>query len=367
IPVSIAASIILIHSVLLGTDIIGTFCPNSKKGVVISGIVGAVYGVGIVYGLQTIVSLFKKLPVNFIDGLSQVGTPITVAFAIFPAVAVALEYGYKKGLLTAGVSLLVRQLVVMYGKIPMGSSTITLNQEGMALLTGMIFLIVFAVRDKEGASDANEQLVAVFGEKVKRIKKSTPLLAVMGGLVACATSLGIVAGDPISLNLLAKGQNLNAAMTALARAIGFIPLVATTAITTGVYAPAGMTFVFVVGLLVRNPILAFVLGAAVITAEIFLLTAIAKFLDHFPGVRKCGDNIRTAMGRVLDIALLIGGMMAAQAIAPGFGLFVVIGLYVLNKFAKKPLVELAVGPVGAIFTGLLVNVLYCVGLYTVAK
>jgi len=368
IPVSLAAgSIILIHSILLGTDIIGTFCPSGKKGMVIAGVIGAAYGIGIVYGLQAVVDLFKKLPINFLNNLGQVATPITIAFAIFPAVAVALEYGYKKGLLTAGISLLVRQIVAMYGTIPMGASSITLNQDGMALLTGMIILIIFAVRDKVGATNANQQLAAMFEDKVKRIKKNIPWLAVMGGLVACATSLKLVAGDPISLALLAKGQNTSAAMTALARAIGFVPLIATTAIATGVYGPVGMTFVFVIGLLVHNPFIAFVLGGAVIILEVLFLGAIAKFLDHFPGVRKCGDNIRTAMSRVLDIALLVGGMIAAQAIAPGFGLFFVIGLYLLNKFSKKPIVELAIGPIGAISVGVLVNILHFVGLYAIPK
>lgn len=368
IPVSLAASIILIHSILLGTDIIGPFCPNNKKGMIIAGVIGALYGVGIVSGLQAVVNLFKMLPINFLTNLGLVGTPITIAFALFPAVAVALEYGLKKGILTAVATVLVRQIVSRYGTFPLGSSKVTLNQEGMALLTGMIFLIVYAVRDKKDTSNANEQLVSVFGEKVKRIRKNIPLLAIMGGLIACATSMSVVAGDPISLNLLAKGEYTNAAMTAFARALGFIPLVATTAITTGVYAPAGMTFVFVVGLLLHgNPVLAFLLGAVVISLEVLLLAAIAKFLDKFPGVRKCGDNIRTAMTQVLNIALLIGGMMAAQAIAPGFGLFVVIGLFLLNKFSKKPIVEMAVGPVGAIGVGILVNILYAVGLYTVVK
>ena len=368
IPVSLAASIILIHSILLGTDIIGPFCPNNKRGMVIAGVIGALYGVGIVSGLQAVVNLFKMLPINFLTNLGLVGTPITIAFALFPAVAVALEYGLKKGILTAVATVLVRQIVSRYGTFPLGNSKVTLNQEGMALLTGMIFLIVYAVRDKKDASNANEQLVAVFGEKVKRIRKNVPLLAIMGGLIACATSMSVAAGDPISLNLLAKGEYTNAAMTAFARALGFIPLVATTAITTGVYAPAGMTFVFVVGLLLHgNPVLAFLLGAVVISLEVLLLAAIAKFLDKFPGVRKCGDNIRTAMTQVLNIALLIGGMMAAQAIAPGFGLFIVIGLFLLNKFSKKPIVEMAVGPVGAISVGILVNILYALGLYVVAK
>lgn len=367
IPVSLAATVILIHSIALGTDIIGSFCPEGKVGMAISAVIGAVYGVGIVYGLQFVVDLFSKLPINFLDSLSQVGTPITIAFAIFPAVAVGLEYGFKKATLTGVVSLLVYQLTVRFGTFPMGGSKITLNASGMALLAGMIFLIVFAVRDKSDASNTNEQLVTVFSEKVKRIQKNVPILAVMGGLVAMATSLSLVIGDPISQNLVSEGDMMSAAMAALARAIGFIPLIATTAITTGVYSPVGMTFVFVIGLLVHNPVIAFILGAVVITLEVLLLSSIAKFLDKFPGVRKCGDNIRTAMGRVLNISLLLGGMMAAQAIAPGIGIFVIVALYVLNKFSKKPIVEMAIGPVGAISVGILVNILYLLGLYTIAK
>ena len=257
IPVSIAASIILVHSILLGTDIIGTFCPSGKKGIVLSGVVGAIYGIGIVYGLQFVVDLFAKLPVNFLEPLKMVGTPITVAFAVFPALVVAYQFGYKKGLITGIIALLVRQITVMYGTFKIGENTIKLDQEGMALLAGMIIMIAFAMKEKPDENATKVDLTAIFAERVKRIKKNLPILAVMGGLISAATSLCLLAGDPISLNLLAEGKNVEAAMTAFARGIGFIPLVATTAISTGVYAPAGMTFVFVVGLLISNPLIAF--------------------------------------------------------------------------------------------------------------
>ena len=365
IPVSIAASIILVHSILLGTDIIGTFCPSGKKGIVLSGVVGAIYGIGIVYGLQFVVDLFAKLPVNFLEPLKMVGTPITVAFAVFPALVVAYHFGYKKGLITGIIALLVRQITVMYGTFKIGENTIKLDQEGMALLAGMIIMIAFAMKEKPDENATKVDLTAIFAERVKRIKKNLPILAIMGGLISAATSLCLLAGDPISLNLLAEGKNVEAAMTAFARGIGFIPLVATTAISTGVYAPAGMTFVFVVGLLISNPLIAFIAGAAVMAIEILLLDVLAKLMDKFPGVRKCGDNIRTAMSKVLEVALLVGGMMAAQAMAPGFGLFMVVGLYVLNKTSKKPIVDIAVGPVGAIGVGILINILYLIGLYQI--
>lgn len=364
-PTSITSSIILIHCILLATDIIGTFCPSGTKGMIISGIIGAVYGVGLLMGLQAIIDLFAMLPIDFLSSLGTVSTPITVAFAVFPAIAVGLQYGIKSGFITGIASLLVRQIIEMYGTFSLGETKVALNKDGMALLTGMIIMIIISVRDKEGAGDSNAQLAKLFEEKVKRIRSNFILLAVMGGLVAAATSIAIVAGDPISLNLLKEGQNSEAAMTAFARAIGFVPLVATTAIATGVYAPAGMTFVFVIGLAVGNPVLAFILGAACMIGEIFLLNAVAKLLDKFPGVRRCSDNIRTAMGKVMEIALLVGGMMAAQQMAPGFGLFVVIGIYCLNKTSKKPIVDIAVGPVGAIVTGLLINILAILSLYPI--
>ncbi len=358
-PMSIAAAIILIHSILLGTDIIGTWVPGGKKGLIASGVIGAVYGVGVVAGLKFIVDLFAKLPVNFLSQLGTVGTPIVATFAAFPA----YQYGFKKGGITLVASFLVRQIVQYYGTFNIGTAKVSLNPEGMALLAGMIVMLAFAMKEKPDPNAPSVDLTALFSERVKRIKKNIPYIAIMGGLVAAATSLQLVAGDPISLNLLAKGQNVEAGLTALARGIGFIPLVGTTAIATGVYGPVGMTFVFVVGLLVKSPILAFILGAAVITLEVLLLDALAKLLDKFPGVRKCGDNIRTAMTKLLEIALLVGGMMAAHAMAPNFGFLVVAGLYLLNKTTKKPIVDMAVGPVGAILVGVLINILYILGLF----
>ena len=134
----------------------------------------------------------------------------------------------------------------------------------------------------------------------------------------------------------------------------------------GVYAPAGMTFVFVIGLLIPNPFIALIAGAACICVEILLLNVIAKGLDKFPGIKRCGDNIRTAMSYVIDIALLIGGILAAQAIMPTTGLFIIVAFWCINKCSKKPLVSMAVGPLGAILVGLIANVLFLLSLYTPA-
>ena len=363
IPISIAATLILIHSVLLATDIIGTWSPDGKKGTVIAAICGGLWGGGIVVGLGFIVNMFKLLPVNFLPNLGQVGTSIIAAFCVFPALTVAFQYGFNKGALTLVITFFIRQVVQYYGTFTIGTAKVGLNPEGMALLAGMLVMMFFAMREKSDNSNTNAALVSVFAERVKKIRKNIVILAIMGGLVAAATSLNVIAGDPISLNLLASGKTTEAALTALARGIGFIPLVATTAIATGVYSPIGMTFIFVIGILSVNPILAFVLGAVCIAAEVMLLDVLARLMDRFPGVRKCADNIRTAMTKILDVALLVGGMMAANSMAPGLGFLFVVGLYVLNKTVKRPLVSMAVGPIGAIAVGLIINILYVAGLY----
>lgn len=360
IPVSIGAAILLIHSILLGTDIIGTWSPKGNTGSIIAGVIGAVYGVGLLLGLQWIVTLFKSLPVNMFDALGAVGTPVVLAFAAFPALAVALQHGIPKGIITLSVSALVRILIVRFSPLVIGGASISLNPDGMAMLAGMIMLIVFGTQEK-AAEGAN--LAALFTDRVAKIKRNVWILAVMGALVAAATAMHLVAGDPISLNLMKDAKYTDAALAALARAIGFVPLVGTTAIATGVYGPVGMTFIYAAALFVNNPIIAAILGFVIIFAEVYLLGGIAGFLDRFPGIRKSADNIRSSMSQLLEIALLVGGINAGNTMVPGLGMFLVIGIYLLNEAAGRPIVRMAIGPIGAIIVGILANILAVIGLY----
>lgn len=371
IPTSIAASIILIHCLLLTTDIIGSFCPDTKVGMIISAAVGAVYGLALLAGLEFIVNLFGMMPYNFTSDLGGVSNYVTVAFAVFPAVGVAYQHGFKKGTITAGVTVLVYYLIKKFGVFSIAGNKVSLNAEGMAMLAGMVMMIVFAAQIK-GESNSNEALTQGFSGNVSRIRKNWFLLAIMGGLIAAGTSVSIIAGDPASLALLAEGEFTNAALTALARAIGFIPLVFTTAIVTGVYGTAGCTFVFVVGLLLHgNPILAFVVGVLVMVVEILLINLFAKGMDKFPGVKDMGEYVRTSMNKVLEVALLAGGIVAAETMSAaasgytGIGALFVIGAFLLNKKAKKPIVDLAVGPVACIIFGILLNVLLLIRLIAV--
>lgn len=368
IPSSIGTTIILIHALLLTTDIIGTWCPDSKKGMVMSGVIGGIYGLLLLVGLEVVVKLFDYLPYNFLNDLGSVSVYMTIAFAIFPAVAVAYQHGFKKGAITAIITIIAWFLFKKFGTFHISAdSTFSLNPDGMAMLVGVVMMLVFAAQVK-GDGNANAALTQVFSGKLARIRKNWLLLTIMGGLLAMGTSLAIVAGDPASLSAVSEEDWSSAFMIALARAIGFVPLVFTTSIVTGVYAPAGCTFVFVVGLaLHKYPVVALIVGAALIVVELLLINVFAKGMDKFPGVKDMGEHIRTSMTKVIEITLTIGAVVGAEKTAAavgmtGIGAMFVIGCVLLNRRSKKPLVEMAIGPVACILFGLLVNILLLLGL-----
>ena len=367
-PTSIAATIILIHCLLLTTDIIGTWCPDSKTGLIASGVIGGVYGLLLLVGLEFIVKVFGMLPYNFLNDLGSVSVYMTIAFAIFPAVAVAYQHGFGKGAITGVITVVAWFLFKKFGTFNIDAThKFTLNADGMAMLVGVIMMLIFAAQIKgEGASNAT--LTKVFSAKLERIRKNWFLLAIMGGLLAAGTSLAIVAGDPASLAALGNGQNVEGGMIALARAIGFVPLVFTTSIVTGVYAPAGCTFVFVVGMfLFGNPLVALLVGAGVMIVELLLINVFANVMDKMPGVKDMGEHIRTSMNKVIEITLMVGAVVGAEKTAAavglsGIGAMFVIACVLLNRRSKKPIVEMAIGPVACILFGLLVNVLLLIGL-----
>lgn len=366
IPISIAGGILLIHSILLGTDIIGLSLNKGKVSTAIAGLIGGLYGAGVYFGLQFVVAGFEKLPLNFVDGFNLVGAPVVVSFMVFPAIAIALQFGVKKGIIAFLVAAIARQIIVFTNTeqlISIGGTPVVLSPEGIALVVGMIFLMTFAIREKSDDTSLST-LASLFVDRVNRIKKHVWILMVSGALISAAANYLIVAGDPISLNLLSEGKISEGAIASFAKAIGFVPLIASTAIATGVYGPAGFTFVFGAGILSPNPLVAAIAGALIIFAEVWLLTYLAKFLDRYPGVRASGENIRTAMTRVLEVALLIGGANAANAIVPGFGFFAIAGIYLLNEAAGRPIVRMAVGPLGAIAVGIIGNILVLLGLFT---
>lgn len=162
IPTSIAASILLVHSVLLATDIIGVWFPETKMGTIACCIAGAAYGLLLVVGLDFVVRLFEMLPFNFLGDLGNVSMFVMVAFAIFPAVVVSRQFGFKKGAITGIITVLSYFLIKRFGTFTMGDTAINLSAEGTAMMIGVILMLLFAMQVKSDGEGSNTQLVSIF-------------------------------------------------------------------------------------------------------------------------------------------------------------------------------------------------------------
>ena len=371
VPTSLAGGIIIVHAIMLACDIIGAAFPDDKKYKWISTAVGALYGVILMFGMQGITSLFSLMPINFLDSLSTVGSLIIMCFCVFPAIAVAYQSGFKWGVIVFVATMIVKQITVVYGTFTVGEMTVALNADGMALLFAIIAMVVAAMNNSKKTEGSAAAAFAGFEGNVKRIKKNLIVLAISGGIVALATNLMIIAEGPASLTLTAEGNYAEAAIVALGRCLGFIPLVMTTAIVSGLYSPAGTKLVHIPAILLINMgiigmVGSFAIGCLIMAIEVLLIGFIAKGLDKFPGMKELGDNTRTAMSKILDLALLIGGCLAANQISPSLGYIWIFGLYFLNQTAKKPVPTMAIGPLGAILLGIIVNILHLIGLFPVA-
>ena len=138
-----------------------------------------------------------------------------------------------------------------------------------------------------------------------------------------------------------------------------------TSLTTGTFVTDGFGFTAVVGVLAPNALVAIILGAIVMSLEALSLSLVAKLFDKVPSIKKSADNIRVAMTKLLEVAILVGSMTAAEGMAPGFGFLIVGGLFVMNEYFKKPIVRMAVGPIAVIAVGVLINIFAVLGLYSV--
>lgn len=360
----------------LATDIIGVACP--KKWM--APIFGALWGILCLTGITGINTVLTGLPVDLIGAMGELGGYIVTGFAVFPIVAIVMQFGLVKGIVAAVIVMLFRVLGPTW---TFGPTKASISADSWTMLVGVVALVALAItkdlkeKKKDTSLDDN-----VFSERVARIRKNVPFLMAAGALIALVCNVHVFAGSTVSMFNLADAYASadaaaasqlvkTAAVNEFFRGISFIPLIATTAITTGVYGVAGFTFVYVAGYLAPNPIVAAILGAAIIFVEVMLLSLVGKFLGNFPSMRDASDNIRSAMGTCVEFALIFGSLNAVITMGNAVGnttlaFMIAATIYLINEITDRKIMKMAIGPVFAIGTGIILNLLYLVGLVTLA-
>ncbi|SCF89746.1 YhfT family protein [Streptomyces sp. Ncost-T10-10d] len=366
-PMALSTGVLNPWLVFLPTDILGMLAPKKWLAPILGGAWGAV----VVFGLNGANNVAHDLPVDFITAMQQMSTPILFLFTLFPVLAITKQFGRKWGAI-AGV--LELALVVMTMKVwP------KMFAGALAMAVGVLMLIALAVakdmkqRRADRAAGVSEivleddPMASLFSASAARLRKYLPLFMLLGAGVCVLAQMHIFGGGEATSFLIAKGQYAEAAQVDFYRVFGFIPLIATTALASGAYGIAGFTLVYPIGYLMPNPFLAAVVGAAVFAAEVLALSYIGKVLGKLPSVRDSSEHLRSAIGDTLQLAILFGSLMAANAMGGGLGILVVGGLYLMNEAMGRPVVKMAAAPAAVIVGGILLNVLYWLDLFTPIK
>jgi len=348
----------------LTTDILGIMAPKKWMALLLGGL----WGLLSLTALAGINTVLTGLPVDLIGGIATLGDPVVTGFALFPIVAVFKQFGKKSGFITVISAVIIRQITTLINPAMI---------DAMTMLTGIVILVGCAIykdfKAKSTSVENNE--VDVFSERIGRIKKNLPFLMLAGALIALVSNIGIFGGSEVSIYTLAEAQRAysdqaaqqlvnQAALAEFMRGLGFIPLIATTAITTGVYGVAGLTFVYVVGYLAPHPIIALIGGAIIIFIEVNVLGFFGKGLSKFQSIRDASENIRSSMTTVMEFALLIGAINACIVMGGNTGFFIGAAIYLINELTGRKVMRMAIGPVAAIATGIILNILYVLGLFS---
>ncbi|QDY78383.1 YhfT family protein [Streptomyces qinzhouensis] len=356
-PLALSTGVLNPWLLFLPTDVLGLLAPRKWLAALLGGGWGAV----VVFGLDGANAVAGGLPVDVLTALRQLSTPILFLFALFPVLAITRQFGRGWGGVAGAVELaLVIATMKLWPDMFAGA---------LAMAVGVLLLIALAVAKdvragaSPGAADGSP-LASLFSTGAARLRRHLPLFVLLGAALAVLAQSHVFGGGEATGFLIARGDHTAAAQVDFYRAFGFLPLIATTALASGAYGIAGFTFVYPLGYLMPNPYAAALAGAAVFAAEVLALSAVGRFLGRLPSVRDCSEHLRAAIGETLQLALLFGSLLAANAMGGGLGILLVGGLYLLNEAMGRPVIRMAAAPAAVLAGGALLNVLYWLHLFT---
>ncbi|GIG24915.1 YhfT family protein [Cellulomonas denverensis] len=390
-PMALSTTVLNPWLIFLPVEILGLLAPRRW----IAAIAGIAWGAVCSYGLAGATTLAGELPVDFLSALTAMSDPILWLFCLFPVLAIARQFGKAWGGIAFGAELVVVVFFVKAGEW-WGWSIFA---PSVAMAVGVVLLLVLAVRTDlraraaqkaellelartSGQAAADEAVRAraeseavvdeLFGPNAARLRRHTPWFMVLGAGVAMVAASGIFGGGEATSFLIAQGDFTGAASMDLVRVLGFVPLIVTTALASGAYAMAGITIVYPVGYLLAGsglPLgvtlaLAAIAGAAIFGVEISAVSFIGKWLGRWPSIRDSSDHIRSGITESLGLAILVGSLMAANALGGGMAMLIVGGLYLVNEAMGRPVVRMAAGPAAVLVAGVLLNLLYWANLFT---
>jgi hypothetical protein len=348
-PFSLVTGVMVSHIIFLPGDIIGLAIKSRTLAIAIAGLYGAAASLAI----DGVYSLFGELPVGFLQELSLIVVPLVFLIGVMPVLVAAQQFGLKWGAVGAVIAALS---MVAGARGDIHEIFAGLGPSGLALATGTVYLALLSLR-RRGTPIPDE--AELFREQIRILRSALPYLLAIGAISAVAAHFLWLAGEPAAALLVGSERTGDAAAAAFFSAFGFMPLVVSLSVVSGAYTTQGYPdWILAGGYVAPDPVSGALLGAGIMALEVVGIKRWMYLLGRFPDFRELGASIRDSLTHITEVGTLVGGFLAANAIWQGFGIVVVGVLYVLNEAGDRPVMRLAIGPLGALATGLVVNLIW---------
>lgn len=368
-PNSLVTGILLIPLIFSFTDVIGLYFKKSLGSTILSISLGVLVTLLIVsinhlfryFVLET--SYFGNLQ-NYLfyqADRDNLFTYFRIGVLMVPAIGIGIQFGPKQSI-NASLSTLIIYLgvTVLSGFTLFGLDIRLPIDPYETTVTMMVAFYVIKAFMQKGTETTHHELAIRTQPFIRQIQSKKFFLMISGSLLAVASSRLLFGLDVFSLALFSVNLPYVGVLVMTLVLLSEISPLYTSFTASGIYHPYGTGLVVVVGvllhILIPNPyqmILAAILGAGIMYAELEFINPLALWLDRIKGIRKMGENTHTALTLIFDFTLLIGGMPIAHNLFPTVGPLVLFGTWLMNRNMKKKFLSTyAVVPIIVILLGL---------------
>jgi hypothetical protein len=341
-PFAVLTGAVVSHLIFLPADVIGVRLRSAAAAFVAAGLVGA----GAVVGVAAAATALGDLPLTITGQLSKLVEPVLWLYPALPLVA-ALKLPRRA---LGAASVIAAGGAVAGGLALLGAENA--SAMGGALAGTAALVLVRVLVTLRGPRTRVPELAI----RPRQIYRALPLLLLVGAAAALLAQGHRLAGDPLAAILIGGGHELDAAAIALITAAAFFPLVAVSSVTADSYSTQGTPdWILAAGYLLPSAVVAAAVGAVMMAVEVTAASRSIRSVLELPVLSEVAAALREATGDVGLLAVLVGGLSLAGAVAGPLGFLAVGGAWLVNESLGRPLWRIALAPSAAIVAGLVAN------------
>ncbi|HEX7291615.1 MAG TPA: YhfT family protein [Conexibacter sp.] len=332
-PFAILSGAVVSHMLFLSAEVLALRAARRLVALLAGGLVGAATVAAAIFGRKAL----DGLGIEYEAHLAQLVEPVLWLYPVIPALAATKLPAPVRGTIATALA---------GGAVAGGVALAGWDGAVAPAAVAAATLALTAFQLARAPAPARAPDIPHVAER-----RGVPALLVVAAGVAALAAASRLAGDPLAALLIAEGHMADAATVALLVMLSYVPLVAISTTSSDSHSTQGTAdSIPAVGYVLAGlgPIAAAAGGVVAMLVEIAAKRRTMQLVMRRPVLSESASALRDAIGDVMLLALLVGGLALAAGIAGPIGFLVAGAAWLLNEQAGCPVTRLAVTPMAAI-------------------